>query len=48
MRFINLMDPDVLRRVVRTDFLVGNMEAIDARRTPMFRPQASPTSLLSK
>ncbi|TAW88354.1 PilZ domain-containing protein [Rhizobium ruizarguesonis] len=37
VRFINIMDPDVLRRVVRTDFLVGNMEAIAARRAPIFR-----------
>ncbi|MBB4479823.1 PilZ domain-containing protein [Rhizobium sp. 9T] len=48
VRFINLMDPEVLRRVVRTDFLVGNMEAIDARRAPIFRPQASPIGQLSK
>lgn len=37
VRFINIMDPEVLRRVVRTDFLVGNMEAIAARRAPIFR-----------
>ncbi|MBX5157275.1 MULTISPECIES: PilZ domain-containing protein [Rhizobium] len=37
VRFINIMDPEVLRRVVRTDFLVGNMEAIAARRGPIFR-----------
>ncbi|MGO7653242.1 hypothetical protein ACC688_37130, partial [Rhizobium ruizarguesonis] len=36
-RFINIMDPEVLRRVVRTDFLVGNMEEIAARRAPIFR-----------
>jgi hypothetical protein len=32
VRFINLMDPDILRKVVRADFMIGNMEAIDARR----------------
>ncbi|MGO7164643.1 PilZ domain-containing protein, partial [Rhizobium johnstonii] len=37
VRFINIMDPEVLRRVVRTDFMIGNMEAIDARRAPIFR-----------
>ncbi|TAV73037.1 PilZ domain-containing protein [Rhizobium leguminosarum] len=37
VRFINILDPEVLRRVVRTDFLVGNMEAIAARRAPIFR-----------
>jgi len=37
VRFINIMDLEVLRRVVRTDFLVGNMEAIAARRAPIFR-----------
>ncbi|MBX4869572.1 MULTISPECIES: hypothetical protein [Rhizobium] len=41
VRFINLLDPDVLRRVVRADFLVGNMEAIDARRAPIFRETRS-------
>ncbi|KRB50221.1 pilus assembly protein PilZ [Rhizobium sp. Root708] len=33
VRFINTMEPEVLRRVVRADFLIGNMEATDARRT---------------
>ncbi|PDT05277.1 pilus assembly protein PilZ [Rhizobium chutanense] len=37
VRFINILDPEVLRRVVRTDFLVGNTEAIAARRAPIFR-----------
>ncbi|MBY5836944.1 PilZ domain-containing protein [Rhizobium leguminosarum] len=37
VRFINIMDPEVLRRVVRTDFMIGNMEAIDDRRAPIFR-----------
>ncbi|MGO7116827.1 PilZ domain-containing protein [Rhizobium johnstonii] len=37
VRFINIMDPEVLRRVVRTDFMIGNMEAIGARRAPIFR-----------
>ncbi|WP_454848812.1 PilZ domain-containing protein [Rhizobium binxianense] len=33
VRFINLIEPDVLRRVVRADFMIGNMEAIEARRS---------------
>jgi hypothetical protein len=32
VRFINLIEPDVLRKVVRADFMIGNTEAIDARR----------------
>lgn len=31
VRFINVMDQDVLRRVVRTDFMMGNVEAMQAR-----------------
>jgi hypothetical protein len=33
VRFINTIEPEVLRRVVRADFMIGNMEAIDASRT---------------
>lgn len=32
VRFINVLDPEVLRRVVRADFMAGNVEAIQARR----------------
>ena len=31
VRFINTIEPDVLRRVLRADFMIGNMEAIEAR-----------------
>lgn len=31
VRFINTMDAEVLRHVVRADFMIGNMEAIAAR-----------------
>jgi hypothetical protein len=31
VRFINIMDPEVLRRVVRADFMTGNKEALAAR-----------------
>jgi len=31
VRFINTIDPEVLRRVVRADFMAGNVEAIEAR-----------------
>jgi hypothetical protein len=31
VRFINIMEPEVLRRVVRSDFLTGNKEALAAR-----------------
>lgn len=33
VRFINVLDPEVLRRVVRADFMAGNVEAIQARRS---------------
>jgi hypothetical protein len=33
VRFINTIEPDVLRDVVRADFMIGNMEAIQAGRT---------------
>jgi hypothetical protein len=33
VRFINIMDPEILRRVVRADFMAGNIEAMDARRS---------------
>lgn len=44
VRFINIMDPEVLRRVVRADFMIGNMEAIDARRAPIFRAADRPAA----
>ncbi len=31
VRFINTIEPEVLRRVLRADFMIGNMEAIEAR-----------------
>jgi hypothetical protein len=31
VRFINLIEPDTLRRVVRADFMIGNVEALAAR-----------------
>jgi hypothetical protein len=31
VRFINVMEPETLRRVVRADFMIGNKEAIAAR-----------------
>ncbi len=31
VRFIYTIEPDVLRRVLRADFMIGNMEAIEAR-----------------
>ena len=31
VRFINTIEPDVLRRVLRADFMIGSMEAIEAR-----------------
>ena len=31
VRFINLMEPEILRRVVRADFMSGNVEALAAR-----------------
>jgi hypothetical protein len=34
VRFINTMDPEIFRRVVRADFMAGNMEAIEAYRAP--------------
>ncbi|APO74078.1 hypothetical protein AM571_CH01241 [Rhizobium etli 8C-3] len=34
VRFINTLDPEVLRRVVRADFMAGNLEAIEAYRAP--------------
>jgi hypothetical protein len=33
VRFINPLEPEVLRRVVRADFMIGNTEAINASRT---------------
>ena len=30
VRFINVMEPETLRRVVRADFMIGNKEAIAA------------------
>ncbi|PKA40394.1 hypothetical protein [Rhizobium sullae] len=33
VRFINVMDPEILRRVVRADFMAGNIEAMEARRS---------------
>ncbi|TCU19400.1 PilZ domain-containing protein [Rhizobium sullae] len=33
VRFINVMDPEILRRVVRADFMAGNIEATEARRS---------------
>jgi hypothetical protein len=32
VRFINTLTPEMLRQVVRTDFLIGNTEAIAARK----------------
>ena len=32
VKFINLLTPETLRLVVRTDFLIGNKEAIAARK----------------
>lgn len=34
VRFINTLDPEVLRRVVRADFMAGNLEALEAYRAP--------------
>ena len=48
VRFINIMDPEVLRRVVRADFLIGNMEALEAKRAPIFRASAPATLELQK
>lgn len=48
VRFINIMDPEVLRRVVRADFMIGNMEAIDARRAPIFRAERPAAPQLQK
>ncbi|MFJ6322480.1 MULTISPECIES: PilZ domain-containing protein [unclassified Rhizobium] len=31
VRFINLIEPETLRRVVRADFMIGNVEALAAR-----------------
>ncbi|OCJ11817.1 pilus assembly protein PilZ [Rhizobium sp. AC27/96] len=31
VRFINLIEPETLRRVVRADFMIGNAEALAAR-----------------
>ncbi|MEZ2220698.1 MULTISPECIES: PilZ domain-containing protein [Rhizobium] len=31
VRFINLLEPETLRRVVRADFMIGNTEALAAR-----------------
>ncbi|MGY5780620.1 PilZ domain-containing protein [Agrobacterium rhizogenes] len=31
VRFINLIEPETLRRVVRADFMIGNAEAMAAR-----------------
>ncbi|NKJ07133.1 hypothetical protein FHT28_000780 [Rhizobium sp. SG570] len=31
VRFINLIEPETLRRVVRADFMIGNTEALAAR-----------------
>ncbi|MEF0864379.1 MULTISPECIES: pilus assembly protein PilZ [Rhizobium] len=31
VRFINLIEPETLRRVVRADFMIGNVEAMAAR-----------------
>lgn len=48
VRFINIMDPEVLRRVVRADFLIGNMEALEAKRAPIFRASGPATLELQK
>ncbi|OWV74933.1 pilus assembly protein PilZ [Rhizobium sp. R634] len=48
VRFINIMDPEVLRRVVRADFLIGNMEALEAKRAPIFRASTPATLELQK
>ncbi len=33
VRFINTLEPEVLRRVVRADFMAGNIEALEASRS---------------
>ncbi|TCL76240.1 PilZ domain-containing protein [Rhizobium sp. BK251] len=33
VKFINLIDPETLRRIVRADFMIGNTEALAATRS---------------